>query len=81
MAVGTGVMLIDLRVLIKCRSLGFYYMERRIKRLYRRRLGFFCEKAQSLGIPVYVDMSLSKEIGHVGSFEFKHTHVEIPLKE
>ena len=79
--VGTGVMLIDLRVFDKMPQPWFPITWNEELNDYTGEDWAFCEKAQSLGIPVYVDMSLSREIGHVGSFEFKHTHVEIPLKE
>jgi hypothetical protein len=36
----------------------------------------FCEQLEERGIPIYVDMQLSKHIGHVGAFTYEHKHVE-----
>lgn len=35
---------------------------------------YFCRSCQSRGIPIYIDHDLSKEIGHLGEWEFKHEH-------
>ena len=45
---------------------------------------FFCLKLREVGIPLYIDHDLSKEIGHIGSFEYRHEHTypeEKPLIE
>ena len=35
----------------------------------------FCEKLENCGVKIYCDQDLSREIGHVGKFEYKHKHV------
>ena len=35
---------------------------------------FFCNKAKSIGYKIYIDHNVSKEIGHIGTFEFRHEH-------
>jgi len=35
---------------------------------------FFCNKARAAGFKIWIDHDVSKEIGHVGTFEFKHDH-------
>lgn len=35
----------------------------------------FCEKVQAAGIPIWVDHDLSRQIGHVGSYEYTHADV------
>jgi hypothetical protein len=35
---------------------------------------FFCYHARNMGLKVLVDHDLSKEVYHVGEFEFKHEH-------
>jgi hypothetical protein len=35
---------------------------------------YFCAKARKVGFDIYVDQDLSKEIGHLGTFEFRHGH-------
>jgi hypothetical protein len=38
---------------------------------------YFCLNAAKAGYPVLLDHDLSKEIGHIGSFEFRHEHTYI----
>lgn len=35
---------------------------------------FFCRQLAQAGIPIVIDHDLSKEIGHIGLFEFRHEH-------
>ena len=42
---------------------------------------FFCRKARSLGIDILIDHDLSKEIGHLGTLEFRHDHANATLIE
>lgn len=35
---------------------------------------FFCRKARAAGYQILIDHDLSKEIGHLGIFEFRHGH-------
>jgi len=35
---------------------------------------FFCNKARDAGFKIWIDHDVSKEIGHVGTFEYKHDH-------
>lgn len=35
---------------------------------------FFCRRARDYGYPTMVDHDVSKEIYHIGSFEYKHEH-------
>jgi len=37
---------------------------------------YFCKKAREAGYTIWVDHDLSKEVMHVGMFEFMHPHVE-----
>lgn len=37
---------------------------------------YFCRKIRAAGLKVYVDHDLSKKIGHVGEFVFRHEHAE-----
>ena len=38
----------------------------------------FCRLLEAANIPIYIDHDISKEVGHVGHFNFKHDHVEVP---
>lgn len=81
--VGTGLLLIDMRV--------FDYLDQKaIERGEKHALPFFqfsvapdgagmigedvyfCEKCKSNGLPVYCDQELSQEVGHVGELIFTH---------
>lgn len=44
---------------------------------YRGEDWVMCDKFEAAGIPIYVDVGLSKEIGHVGDLKYEHKHVEI----
>jgi len=35
---------------------------------------WFCRRAAENGTKTYIDQDLSKEVNHIGSFEFKHEH-------
>jgi hypothetical protein len=41
---------------------------------------FFCQKAAAAGFKIWIDHDVSKEIGHIGTFEFKHDHTWV-MKE
>lgn len=42
---------------------------------------YFCLQAEKANIPVFLDHDLSKEIGHIGTFEFRHEHTYIVPEE
>lgn len=73
--VGTGVMLIKLATLSAMPKPWFGVG-------YDPQLGefqgedwFFCEKLERMGVKIYVDHDLSREIGHRGHFTYAHHHV------
>jgi hypothetical protein len=35
---------------------------------------YFCNQARARGFRVCIDQDLSKEVGHLGAFEFRHSH-------
>jgi len=39
---------------------------------------YFCLKAKELEVPSFIDHDLSKEVRHIGSFEFRHEHIIMP---
>jgi hypothetical protein len=73
-SVGTGVMLIKKEVFQNMSEPWFDMPWQVGKRGYMGEDVFFCKKAQELGFKVYIDHDVSKEIGHIGTFEFKHDH-------
>lgn len=73
-SVGMGVMLIKAGV-FKALSEPWYETPWRTdKRGYIGEDVFFCNKARSAGFKIWIDHDVSKEIGHVGTFEYKHDH-------
>ena len=73
-SVGMGVMLIKAEV-FKALSEPWYETPWRTdKRGYIGEDVFFCNKARAAGFKIWIDHDVSKEIGHIGTFEFKHDH-------
>ncbi len=73
-SVGMGVMLIKKRVFAKLSEPWFETPWRHDKRGYIGEDVFFCNKARDAGFKIWIDHDVSKEIGHIGTFEFKHDH-------
>jgi hypothetical protein len=76
-SVGTGVMLIKREVFQGMSEPWFDMPWQYDNRGYMGEDVFFCKKAQELGFKVYIDHDVSKEIGHIGTFEFRHEHTWI----
>lgn len=74
--VGTGIMLIKTSVFKDVPEPWFEMRWNPETQDYVGEDWTFCEKLDEAGIPIYVDLSLSKFIGHVGEMEYKHDHVE-----
>ena len=79
-SVGTGIMLIKREVFQGMNEPGFDMPWEYDNRGYMGEDVFFCKKAQELGFKVYIDHDVSKEIGHIGTFEFRHEHTWV-MKE
>lgn len=73
-SIGMGVMLISRKVFEKLSEPWFETPWRTDKRGYIGEDVFFCRKATAAGFKIYIDHDVSKEIGHIGTFEFKHDH-------
>lgn len=73
-SVGMGVMLIKKRVFAKLSEPWFETPWRHDKRGYIGEDVYFCNKARDAGFKIWIDHDVSKEIGHIGTFEFKHDH-------
>ena len=73
-SVGMGVMLIKANVFAKLAEPWFETPWRHDKRGYIGEDVFFCKKARDAGFKIWIDHDVSKEIGHIGMFEFKHDH-------
>lgn len=80
--VGTGVMLINMKVFDKVPSPWFDITWNEALQDYTGEDWNFCKKLQDAGIPIHIDHVLSQHIGHVGSYTFTHNDVcEVVQKE
>lgn len=76
-AVGMGVMLTDTKVYREMEAPWFSITYHPNTHEYSGEDIYFCYKANSLGYDILIDHDLSKEVKHVGDFEFGHEHVGI----
>jgi hypothetical protein len=74
--VGTGVMLIKMKVFAKIEQPWFGISWNEENDDYTGEDWTFCEACRAAGIPVYIDHKLSQHIGHVGSFTYTMQHTE-----
>jgi hypothetical protein len=75
-AVGMGVMLLDTKILKDMPMPWFSITYHPDSNQYSGEDIYFCYKANKLGHEVLIDHDLSKEVKHIGSFEFGHEHVD-----
>jgi hypothetical protein len=72
--VGTGVMLVDINVFKVIDMPWFATPWDTAAKGYMGEDVYFCKLLRDNGIPLYIDHDLSKQIGHIGTFEYKHEH-------
>ena len=75
--VGTGVMLINTDVLKALPQPWFAEIYNPLTETSKGEDVFFCELAKRHGFKAYIDHDISKEIGHIGGFEYRHQQNEI----
>ena len=75
-SVGAGVMMIKTSMLWALELPLFDIVWDDYHRNYIGEDVYFCKKAREAGYTIWVDHDLSKEVKHVGMFEFLHGHVE-----
>lgn len=76
-AVGMGVMLTDTKVFKEMPTPWFSITYHENSSEYSGEDIYFCYKANKLGNDVLIDHDLSREVRHIGSFEFGHEHVDV----
>lgn len=74
--VGTGIMLVRTSIFRQLSEPWFPIMWNEKLQDYIGEDWAFCEKLEQADIPIYVDLQMSKQIGHIGSFIYEHKHVE-----
>jgi len=73
-SVGMGVMMIKSSVFKALAEPWYETPWRHDKRGYIGEDVYFCRKARDAGFKIWIDHDVSKEIGHIGMFEFRHDH-------
>lgn len=70
--VGTGIMLVDMKVFDKIGEKCFDIKWREELQDYQGEDWSMCEAMEEAGFEIYVDHGLSNQVGHVGDFEYTH---------
>jgi hypothetical protein len=72
--VGTGVMLVKMKVFTYVGMEAPHFPQRWEPALqdYVGEDWAFCEKLEAAHVPIYVDHTLSKKVGHIGSLSYEH---------
>lgn len=73
--IGTGVMLIRRDALEKIPHSAWAMVYKEDGDTYQGEDWSFCEAAEKLDIPIFVDHTISREVGHIGNFEYTHEYV------
>lgn len=80
-AVGMGAMLIKREVFEKLEMPWFIIGYHPQTHEFSGEDIFFCRQARKAGYDILIDHDLSKEVRHIGSFEFAHEHAEACKQE
>lgn len=73
--IGAGIMLVDLSILP---GIDKPWFEIRYSDKHAQFVGedwYFCDKLEKAGIDILIDHELSRQVGHVGSFQYTHGHI------
>ena len=76
--IGFGVTLVKTEVFQKLQDPWFHLGYSSVNQKFIGEDTYFCIKAAGEKVPVFIDHDLSKEIRHIGSFEFRNDHIELP---
>jgi GT2 family glycosyltransferase len=76
-AIAMGAMLVKAEVFTKLPNPWFQVVYSKSARAFIGEDIYFCQLAKAHGFKVHVDHDLSREIKHIGSFEFGHEHVAV----
>lgn len=80
-AVGMGCMLVDCDVYKKLAKPWHLIGYSQKTNDYSGEDIFFCKQAGHAGHKIYIDQDASKEVKHIGEFEFSHDHANVCLEE
>lgn len=73
--IGFGMMLIDLSILPQLERPYFGLKWHEEIKDWTGEDWWFCERLEKAGIPIYIDHDLSRDVGHLGEFEYTHALV------
>ena len=76
-AVGMGAMLVKAEVFRKLTYPWFQVHYLPSARMWMGEDMYFCQLAKANGYKVWIDHDMSKDVRHIGSFEFGHEHTEV----
>lgn len=80
-AVGMGCMLVKTSVYKKITKPWHLIGYSQVSGDYSGEDIFFCKQAGHAGYDIWIDQDVSKEIKHIGEFEFSHDHANVCLEE
>jgi len=70
--IGTGIMMLSRRVMQLIRPPDFDMKWREDVENYQGEDWWLCQALEREGVPIYIDQDLSKEVGHIGFYNFTH---------
>lgn len=79
--VGTGVMLLSKRAFSRIPHDAFSMTYKPEVDRYQGEDWTLCEALDKLGVPIYVDHRLSRQVGHIGMLNYTHDYVGTIIKE
>ena len=79
--VGTGVMLLSKKAYMQIPHDSFAMTYKPDADTYQGEDWTMCEALDNAGVPIYVDHGLSRQVGHVGNFNFNHDYVGEVIRE
>lgn len=71
---GMGLMLVDMQVFARIPQPWFAIGFNKVDAEYTGEDFFFCQKARDAGYRIWIDQALSREVKHVGAFEYTAHH-------
>lgn len=80
-AVGMGAMLVKAEVFRKLPYPWFQIHYLPSARMWAGEDMYFCQLAKANSYKIWIDHDLSKDIRHIGSFEFGHEHTELAMAD
>lgn len=78
---GMGLMLTKASIFPELEMPWFHVAYSTVNQTFHGEDMFFCQKAGAKGYPTLIDHDLSKQVKHIGNFEYVHDHVAVASAE